>query len=90
MRFIIALALSFAAVVTAAPPAQAAGAGTLVARQQCTVDCTCLAPDRNRSWPDTQRCCVPNGGTLDTPVCDRPAISYPAQSPIPLAYQVGN
>jgi hypothetical protein len=68
MRFIFALVLSLAAAVTAAPQNQA-GTGTIAARQQCTVDCTCLNTNGNRSWPDTQRCCAPNGGTLDTPVC---------------------
>lgn len=63
MRLIIALAISFAAAVTAAPQA-----GAVSARQQCTVDCTCLNEDRTRSWPDTQRCCSANGGTLDNPV----------------------
>lgn len=69
MRFILALALSLAAAVTAAPQNQA-GTGAIAARQQCTVDCTCLSANTNRSWPDTQRCCVPNGGTLDVPVWD--------------------
>jgi hypothetical protein len=63
MHLITILMLSLAAAVTAAP-----GPGALAARQECTVDCTCLNEDRTRSWPDTQRCCVPNGGTLDIPV----------------------
>jgi len=68
MRSIIVLAISFAAAVAAVP--QNPGANTLTTRQSCTVDCTCLAADRTRSWADTQRCCSPNGGTLDTGVCN--------------------
>jgi hypothetical protein len=67
MRFSITVALALAATVSAAP--KSPGVGTLEARQECVVDCTCLSADRTRSWPDTQRCCVPNGGTLDVPVC---------------------
>jgi hypothetical protein len=66
MRFFAIVTLSLAAVVTAAPQV----ADALARRQGCTVDCTCLNTDGSRSWPDTQRCCAPNGGTLDTPVCD--------------------
>ncbi|KAK4182206.1 hypothetical protein QBC35DRAFT_457526, partial [Podospora australis] len=64
MRPIIALVLSLAAAVTAAPQKQD-GNSPLVARQQCTVDCTCLNANTNRSWEDTLRCCAPNGGTPD-------------------------
>jgi hypothetical protein len=79
MRYIVTLALSLAAIVTAAPKAPSTGA--LVARQQCTVDCTCLAEDRTRSWDDTQRCCSPNGGTLDNPVCTLRSIWPPSMIP---------
>jgi len=68
MRFILILSISFAAAVTASP--RSPDTGSLIARQQCTVDCTCLGENGTRSFPDTQRCCSPNGGTLDIPVCN--------------------
>jgi hypothetical protein len=71
MRFFITVALSLAATVSAAP--QRPDFSILEARQGCVVDCTCLNADRTRSWPDTQRCCVPNSGTLDVPVCTLPS-----------------
>ncbi|GAB1311500.1 hypothetical protein MFIFM68171_01710 [Madurella fahalii] len=70
MRFITALVLTFAtAAVTAAP--QAAGAGTLASRQQCTVDCACLNEVKNRDWAATQRCCESDGGSPEEPYCRR-------------------
>jgi len=79
MRYIISLALSVVAIVTAAT--QGPTPGALAARQQCTVDCTCLAEDKTRSWDDTQRCCSPNGGALDNPVCKLRSIWPPSIIP---------
>ena len=66
MFFILILTSSFAAALAASP--RSPDTRSLIARQQCTVDCTCLDENGTRSFPDTQRCCSPNGGTLDIPV----------------------
>jgi hypothetical protein len=74
MRFIVALALSLSAVVTAAP-----GASHLAARQLCTVDCRCLTSTGVPTFPNTERCCVPPA-VVDIPVSCAPKARTPYRS----------